>query len=238
MFNNINYGELIIVVERAFISLISLFLITKIIGKKQVSEMSLFDYVIGISIGNFAAEITINLEADIIYGVVGVLIFGIVAYFVSILTMKSIRLRRFFMSTPTILISNGKIVYSGLKKIKFDINDLLETCRIAGYFDVSEIECALMEANGSVSFLPKSDYKPLTCKDMNLKVKQQELIANVIIDEKIMKNNLAEMKKTPEWLIKQLNNKKVEEIILCTMDQDGNIKLFKKEEIKVLDILE
>ena len=111
---NINYSELLNVILRAVISLITLFLVTKLIGKKQVSQLSLFDYVIGISIGNFAAEMTINLESEELYGILAVLLFGLIAYLVSIATMKSIKLRRFFMGTPTILIEHGKLIEKNL----------------------------------------------------------------------------------------------------------------------------
>ena len=93
---DINFNELWEVTYRSILSLATLFLVTKMLGKKQVSQLSLFAYVIGISIGNFAAEVTINLEAEWINGVVAVTIFGVVAYLVSILTMKSIIARRFF----------------------------------------------------------------------------------------------------------------------------------------------
>ena len=121
-----NWTELLDVTLRAMISLVTLFLITKMLGKKQVSQLSLFDYVIGISIGNFAAEMTINLESDYLHGILAVVIFGIVAYFVSILTMKSIHLRRYFMGTPTLLIQDGKLLEKNMKKVRYDINDLLE----------------------------------------------------------------------------------------------------------------
>ena len=147
--------EIVIVVIRSIISLTALFAITKLLGKKQVSQLSLFDYVIGISIGNFAAEITINMEAKLIYGVIAMSVFGLIAYLVSILTMKSIRLRRFFMGVPTPLIQDGKIIEENLKKVKFDINDLLEECRSKNYFDINQIEYALMESKGTLSILPK-----------------------------------------------------------------------------------
>ena len=136
---NINVVELKSVLLRALSSLLVLFLVTKILGKKQVSQLSLFDYVIGISIGNFAAEMTINLESEEFYGILAVIIFGLIAYLVSILTMKSIKLRRFFMGTPTILIQNGKILDNNFHKVKYDINDMLEQCRIKGYYDISDI---------------------------------------------------------------------------------------------------
>ena len=104
---DINFNELWEVTYRSILSLATLFLVTKMLGKKQVSQLSLFDYVIGISIGNFAAEMTINLDSQTINGILAVFIFGIVAYIISIITMKSIWLRRYFMSTPTMLIEKG-----------------------------------------------------------------------------------------------------------------------------------
>ena len=125
-FMETNWIEVGDVVIRAIVSLFTLFLVTKLLGKKQVSQLSLFDYVIGISIGNFAAEMTINVDSQYMNGTVAVLVFGLVAYIVSLLTMKSIHLRRFFMGRPTLLIQDGKMLMKGLKKVKFDVNDMLE----------------------------------------------------------------------------------------------------------------
>lgn len=238
---NINYNELLNVVIRALISLITLFLITKLIGKKQVSQLSLFDYVIGISIGNFAAEMTINLESDEIYGIVAVLIFGFIAYLVSILTMKSIKLRRFFMGTPTILIEHGKLIQDNFYKVRYDINDMLEQCRVNGYFDISEIEYAIVEANGELSILPKDENRPVTIKDMKLKPNKQGLCANVIIDGKIMYKNLEIIDKDEKWLFKELKikGKELENILLATVDINEKINFYEKNKnVKGLNVLE
>ena len=228
-------NEILYVLLRGIISLVTLFLITKLLGKKQVSQLSLFDYVIGISIGNFAAEITINLEANLIYGVIAVVEFGLIAYLISILTMKSIKLRRFFMGVPTVLIDKGKIIEKGLKKVHFDINDLLEECRSNGYFDLNEIDYALMEVNGTLSIMPKSEYKPVTIKDMNLKITNQGLCANVIIDGKIMDKNLTNMNKTIDWLEKELKVKgyKIDEILLATLDCNEKLIIYERNEDKI-----
>lgn len=238
---NINYNELLNVVIRALISLITLFLITKLIGKKQVSQLSLFDYVIGISIGNFAAEMTINLESDEIYGIVAVLIFGFIAYLVSILTMKSIKLRRFFMGTPTILIEHGKLIQDNFYKVRYDINDMLEQCRVNGYFDISEIEYAIVEANGELSILPKDENRPVTIKDMKLKSNKQGLCANVIIDGKIMYKNLEIIDKDEKWLFKELKikGKELQNILLATVDINEKINFYEKNKnVKGLNVLE
>lgn len=238
---NINFSELLDVTIRALLSLITLFFVTKLIGKKQVSQLSLFDYVIGISIGNFAAEMTINLESKEIHGIVAVIIFGFIAYLVSILTMKSIVLRRFFMGTPTIMIEHGKIVQDSFKKVRYDINDMLEQCRINGYYDISDIEYAIVEANGELSILPSSDSRPVTVKDMNLKVNKEGLCANVIIDGKIMHKNLKNINKTEEWLLKEMKvrGKEIEDIILATVDINNKIVFYERNKgMKVSNVLE
>ena len=239
---NFDVNEFMSVTVRAISSLIALFLVTKLLGKKQVSQLSLFDYVIGISIGNFAAEMTINLESNEINGIWAVVIFGIFAYLISILTMKSMRIRRFFMGTPTVIIQEGKILENNLKKVKFDINDMLEEIREQGYFDISQIEYAIMEADGKFSILPKSEYRPLTTKDMNLKASKEGLCANVIIDGKIMKNNLNLCNKNEEWLLKQLKVKgysDLENILLATLDINDKINVYERNyNLKSKDVLE
>lgn len=232
-----NLNDVFETAYRALISLIALFFVTKLMGKKQVSQLSLFDYVIGISIGNFGAEMTINLESNEVNGVVAVVVFGLSAYFVSFLTMKSITLRKFFSGCPTILIQNGKIVKNGLKKSRFDINDLLEVCRCKGYFDLDDIEFAIMEANGEISILPKTKSRNIQIEDMDLKVTKESLVANVVIDKKYMPESLKSMGKDEKWLDKELKkqNIKKEDILLATLDVDDNLRIYKqefKEEIK------
>ena len=241
-FFDIKWIEVFDTITRALVSLFTLFLVAKLLGKKQVSQLSLFDYVIGISIGNFAAEITINLEAQYINGLVAMLVFGFVAYFVSYITMKSITLRRFFMGTPTILIQNGKLIEKNLKKVKIDINDMLEECRTNGYFDINQIEYALMEANGNLSILLKGEYLPVTIKDMQLKPPKQGLVANIIIDGKIMKNNLKNMNKDINWLdniLKVKGYKELDNILLATLDNDDKLVVYEKNNnIQLHDVLE
>jgi len=238
---NINYNELFNVVIRGLLSLITLFLVTKLIGKKQVSQLSLFDYVIGISIGNFAAEMTINLESEELYGIIAVLLFGGIAYLVSVGTMKSIKLRRFFMGSPTILIEHGKILQNNFYKVKYDINDMLEQCRVNGYFDISEIDYAIVEANGELSILAKSEYLPVNRNDMKLKVSKNGLCANVIIDGKVMYNNLKKIKKDEKWLNKELKlkGKDISDIILATVDINDKVVFYERNKgVVSLDVLE
>ncbi len=235
-------AETLSTIPRSLFSLLILFIVTKWIGKKQVSQLSLFDYVVGISIGNFAAEMTINMDAPYVHGIIAVAVFGLVAYFVSFITMKSIKLRRFFIGVPTILVQNGKLLEKNFQKTKYDINDFLEECRSNGYFDLSEIEYAIVEANGTLSVLPKAEYKPLTPKDMQLKVSKSSLCANVIIDGRIMEQNLTNMHKEISWLEKELKVRGYREpgpILLATLDESEKLVIYERNEnVKSCNVLE
>jgi len=211
-------NEALSIIPRSIVSLLTLFFVTKLMGKKQVSQLSLFDYVIGISIGNFTAEMVLVLENQLINGAVAIFTFGIISWFVSIITMKNMYLRRVLIGTPTIVIQEGKILEKSMKKLNIDINDLLEQCRNNGIFDLNEIKYAIMEVNGKISFMLKEKYNPVTNEDMNLKPNNKDLVANIIIDGKIIKNNLKNMNKTEDWINKQIKLKgfKIQNILLAT----------------------
>lgn len=233
--------EALSIIPRSIFSLIVLFIATKMLGKKQVSQLSLFDYVIGISIGNFSAEMILVLENQIINGAVAILTFGVIGYLISYLTMKSITLRRFLIGVPTIIIQDGKILCEALRKVNIDINDLLEQARNEGYFDISDIAYAIMEVNGKVSFLPTAKATPTTKKDLNVKLEKSSLVANIIIDSKIMKNNIKNTDHSYEWFVRELKHRgytSYEDILLATYANNTLNIYTKNENVKALDSFE
>ena len=224
--------DLLNIFLRTIIVHIISFFIATIESKKQISQLNLFDYIVGITIGSIAADISLDLEKDLMAGLVSLFLYGIIAYLISLLTMKSIKARRFFTGVPTVLVENSKIIESGLKKTKIDINELLAEARIAGYFDLDEIEYAIMEVNGNISFLPKDREKPITKKDMNLKSVDTGLTANVIIDGKYMKNNMKAIGKNKKWLdheLKILGYDNYDNILLATVDINYKILVYRKD---------
>ena len=129
---NNKYGDIMDMLRifgRTILVLILLFILTKIMGKKQVSQLSLFDYIIGITIGSIAADISLDIEKNLMFGIISLCTYSVMSIIVSYVTMKSISLRRFIIGVPTILIENNKIIEGGLKKAKIDVNDLLTESR-------------------------------------------------------------------------------------------------------------
>ncbi len=222
---------------KSLFSIIILFFLTKLLGRKQISQLNLFDYVIGITIGSVAAEISTNMDTDFWGGILVMVVYVAVAMAVSLATEKSIVLRRFIIGTPIVVIERGKILEKSLKRAKFDVNELLQEARINGYYDLSQIEYAIMEANGKISFLPKSKYMPVTPSDMKLKVARNGLVANVIIDGNIMRENLASIGKTEKWLRTRLHNlgyADIDNILLGTCDNKEKLTIFEKN----IDLIE
>lgn len=216
---------------RTILVLVILFFITKMMGKKQISELNFFDYIVGITIGSIAADISLDIEKDMLAGIAALFIYGFISYIISFISIKSILARRFFIGVPTVLVEKGKIIESGLKKSKIDVNDLLMEARENGYFNLDEIDYALMEVNGNISFLPKEKEKPVTKKDMKIKCSNEGLTVNAIIDSKYMVNNMKAINKDKEWLDHELKVNgydNYDNILLATIDNNYKVTIYEK----------
>ncbi len=236
---HIDFIEAIKVIPRCLGATIFLFFITKIMGRKQVSEFSLFDYVIGISIGNFTAEMTLNTDVQYIDGMVAIATFGLLSISLTKLINKNIKLRRFIIGTPTVLIDNGKIIQSGLKRVNIGVNDLLEEARMEGYFNIDEIEYAIMEGSGTISFLPKSEFKNVTVNDLDIKRDKSYLSANIIINGEYMEEAIKKSNITKEELIKRLKKMNLDSpdsILLCTIT-NNKLNFYFKDQEPINDLL-
>ena len=173
-------------------------------GNKQLSQLSMFDYIIGISIGSIAAECSFE-DKHPERMVVAMVIYALSAYLVSRLTEKSTHMRKILIGRPLILLDNGKLYRENFKKAKIDLSDFLTHCRNQGYFDLSEIQTAVFEYNGSLSILPAETERPLTPSDIELKPKQQKLMVNVILDGRVNEENLKITGNNSVWLERQLH---------------------------------
>ena len=216
---------------RTILVLVILFFITKMMGKKQISELNFFDYIVGITIGSIAADISLDIEKDMLAGIAALFIYGGISYIISLVSMKSILARRFFIGVPTVLVEKGKIIESGLKKAKIDVNDLLMEARENGYFNLDEIDYALMEVNGNISFLPKEKEKPATKKDMKIKCSNEGLTVNGVIDGIYMANNMTAINKDKEWLDHELKVNgydNYDNILLATIDNNYKVTIYEK----------
>ena len=202
--------DLLRVIVTSLVSLAALFLLTKLMGNKQVSQMNLFDYIVGITIGSIAAEMATELDTPE-NSLVAMVVYAAVAVGISLLTNKSLAARRVMTGKPLVLMDGGTIYRENLKKAKMDLSEFLMYCRIGGFFDLNQIQTALLEHNGTVTFLPVEMQRPATPADFSLQPTQTMLQTPVILDGEVLPGNLQRVGKDVTWLMRQLEKQGYQE---------------------------
>lgn len=215
------------------VSLIELFILTKLMGNRELSQLTMFDYVVGITIGSIAAEMSTALESEYWQPMLAMLVYAVITIAISYITSKSIKIRRIVLGKSRILLDNGKLYRKNFKKSQLDINEFLIECRNKGYFNLSDIQTAILESNGKISIIPNSLKRPVTPEDLNLEPIQEKIVKNVILDGKILKENLQSTGHDENWLKKQIKEqgiKNVKDIFLATVDDNANLSIYTKFE--------
>lgn len=207
-----------------------LFVLTKLMGYRQISEMSFFDYVVGITIGSVAAEMATNIDTQWWRGVIAMAVYALFEILLPWISRKSVRARSFISGKPVVLIKNGQIDKNALKKAHLDINDLLSSARGQGYFSLADIDGAIMETSGKVSFLPTPQMRQLNPKDFNFSPMHTGLCTNLVLDGKIMYSNLKETGIDERKLNKILADRQVrlKDVLLLTVNEAGQTEIYKK----------
>ena len=224
--------EIIKVILTALLSVASLFIITKIMGHKQVAQLDFFDYVSGITIGSIGAELATELEKPY-KPLIALAIYGLASLLLNLLAHKIPRIRKYINGTPTILMNDGKLYRKNLKQAKLDLSEFMLLCREQGYFDLDEIQTAIFEHNGKLSILPKAANRPATPDDLKITAKATHIGVEVIMDGRVMGENLSRMGRDVNWLTKQLNIqgcKDAKEIFLgIYRPEEDKLTLYKNE---------
>ena len=195
--------EIIKVILTALLSVIALFIITKLMGHKQVAQLDFFDYVCGITIGSIGAELATELEEPE-KPLIALAIYGVASMVLNLIAHKIPRTRKYINGTPTILMNDGKLYRKNLHQAKLDLSEFLLLCREQGYFDLDEIQTAVFEHNGKLSILPKAANRPATPEDLKITAKATHIGVEVIMDGRVMGENLSRIQRDMNWLTKQL----------------------------------
>ncbi|MFD9627506.1 DUF421 domain-containing protein [Peribacillus muralis] len=213
------------IVLRSLFFLIVLFLITKVLGKKQLSQLSFFEYVTGITIGNVGAELATKVEGNIIHGVLSILVFALAPFLAGAISLKSKTFRDLVEGKASVFIKDGKVMEDNLKKEKYTIDELLALLRKKDVFDVSEVEFALLEANGDFSVMLKKQNQPLTPKDLNIRVAAVKEPQTIIMDGLILDEPLSTIGLNRNWLHTELDKLGVllENVFLAQANSNGQL---------------
>ena len=196
------------IVLSSLLSYAALFLCAKVIGRKQIAQLNFLDYITGITIGSIAAELATDLE-NMWKPLAAMGVYVLLTWLLSLIGKRAARSRKFLDGTPTIIMQNGKLYRSNMKKAKLDLSEFMVMCREQGYFNLADIHTAVFEYNGKLTILPVSKKRPVTPEDMKLSPEQETLSTEVILDGRILEENLRRMGLNAAWLDKQLRTQGV-----------------------------
>ncbi|AEM78005.1 YetF domain-containing protein [Thermoanaerobacter wiegelii] len=204
----------------------------RISGKQQIGQLQPYELVVAIMIADLVAIPMQNKGIPLVSGIIPILTLLVSQLFLSYLSIKSLRARAIICGTPTILVENGKILTSQLQKERYNINDLLEELRVKGYPNIADVEYAILETNGSLSVIPKSNKRPVTPQDLNLTPQYEGLPLPIIIDGRIMHQNMQKAGIDMEWLNAQLKMWKIQnvkEVLFASLDTNKVLTVYRKE---------
>ncbi len=229
-------NEALVEIVRALIAFFTLLIFTRLLGKQQMSQLTFFDYVLGITVGSIAASLTTDLTSKAWPHWVGLTTWIIAVLAVQWVTLKWRYAAKYVDGEPTVVIMNGKIMEDAMKKIRYRVSDLTEQLRDKGVFDISQVEFAVLEVSGKLTVLKKAQHQPLTPKDMNMKTKYKGISTEIIYNGVVVENNLKQVKKDRKWLETELKNqgiKDISEVFYAELETSGKLYVDKyKDKIK------
>lgn len=215
------------VIVRSLFFLTVLFLITKWLGKKQISQLSFFEYVTGITIGSIGAGVAMNSKESLFHGVLSIFTFTFVPFIAVRISLKSKAFRDFVEGKASVFIKDGQIIEANLKKEKYTADELLELLRKKNVFNVSDVEFAILEATGDLNVLLKKENQPLTSKDLNLAVDPIKEPQIVIMDGKVMEEPLSMIGKDQNWLKSEMEARgvSIHDVFLGQVASNGDLSV-------------
>lgn len=210
---------------RALGSILFLFVLTRILGKKQISQLTFFEYVTGIVIGDLAGFISTDLENNYWHGVTSMLVWFIVPLAGEKLAMKNRRIRGWLEGKGTVVVQDGQVLERNLGKERYTADELLEQLRGKGVFNPADVEFAILEASGDLSVLLKEEHQPLTPAALGMKRQRRKPPQAVVMDGEILTEGLRYLGLDREWLGRELEKlgHASEQIFLAVADQDGGL---------------
>ncbi len=218
----VNWIEIIL---RTLGMLVLLFFAAKLSGKKQVAQLSYFDYISRITLGGIAAILILDLGINYFYGVLAIVVWVGVTFLLDLIALKSKIVRDFIDGKGTVLIKDGKVMEDNLKKEQFTTDMLLKQLRTKNAFKFADVEFAVLEPTGELNVLLKRDRQPLTLKDLNVKIPDEKEPQTVIMDGKILNEPLATIGLNPGWLKTELDKQgiAIENVFLGQVDSFGQL---------------
>lgn len=225
---------------RGTLAFFTLLILTTLMGKKQISHLTFFDYIIGITIGSIAASLTTDLQVDAAVHWVGLLTWSFWEVLIGILVVHNRRLRKVIDGEPTVVIHNGKILETNLERLSYSLDDLRMQLRQKNVFSMTEVEYALLEPNGNLSVLRKAQYQSVTPQDMGIETPYKGVPVELIVDGHVVESNLRQVNLSRKWLDEQLRQRqcRLDQVYYAELNTDGTLFIDLRNDLDKLSTIQ
>lgn len=204
-----------------------LFFLTRILGKKQLSQMTFFTYITGIALGNIAGDMVVHRDIKLVDGITGITLWAFLTLTIEYIALKSAKARILLDGEPTIIIKQGKINEKAMKSNKLNMDDLTMLLRIKNIFSITEVDYAILEPNGQISVLKKVENENVTNKNAGIPLTPRRFLpSELVVDGRLVKKNLTELSLSEDWLANELRKKGIsrfEEVFYAELQSDGTV---------------
>ena len=217
---------MLIVFVRSLLLYTVLAITIRIMGKRQIGQLQPFEFVIAVLIAELAGIPMSDTDIPLANGLVAILTLMISQVTLAYITLKSNRARGIICGTPSILIEKGKIMEKEMRRLRYNINDLIEQLRLNGYPNIADVDFAILETDGQLSVIPKPAKRPVVAEDLNITSRYEGLPLSVVLDGHILKNDLKKLGLTEEWLIEQLKRagfQDTSQVLFACIDDSGQL---------------
>ncbi|CDQ20718.1 DUF421 domain-containing protein [Halobacillus karajensis] len=223
------------IIWRVTLSFLVLFILTRMMGRKEISQMTFFNFVSAISIGSITANLAVNANLSVRNGVIALVLWTAFTLLIAFIDIKSKRARKFTTGEPIIVIKEGRIMEDALRSTQLEIDALRTLLRQKNIFTLKDVQFAIFETSGQLSVMKYENNQPVTKKDLNILPKNNiyPLATEVITDGKINTNNLQRLGKNKDWLYLQLQNmgiKDIDQIFYAEVLPNGSLYIDKKDD--------
>lgn len=225
--------EYLILFFRSVIAYFVLLFFTRIMGRKQIAQLTYFDYVLGITIGSIAAVASVDKNINVFEGGFSIIIWSLLTILISEVTLKNIKLRLWIDSEPLLIIDKGKVLYKNMKKARYNIGDLLMQLRVKDIFYITDVELAILEPDGKLSVLKKAEKTTVTVEDINIKKPKTGMMVDIILDGNILFTHLVHIQKDEDWVVEQLKSRNIyniEDVVFAGIQANGQMYIVTKND--------
>jgi uncharacterized membrane protein YcaP (DUF421 family) len=225
--------ESVEIIFRTFTSFILLWIFVQLLGKQTIAQRTYHLYIASITMGTIAGNLAFNIKVKFLYFIIAIIIMGGIVFVLNLVAVRNHRFRKWIAGEPAPLIEKGQILEESMERMGYSLDSLKQALRGKDIFNIEEVECAILEVNGSLSVLKKPQYQNTTKQDLNLRCTAENAPLELVYDRNILYENLTNHTYDEKWLMAELNkrNLTVHDISYAVVGTKGNlfIELFRDE---------